>query len=172
MKFTLTYKNKDLHQATLDIITHNDVSVTRVIEGTENPFLLSYKSDKSDKRGHILSSSAEINIYETDDFNIDNLKTSSETDIKVEFRIGDMLIWTGFVLPDFFSKEIGENAVVSMTASDRIGTLKSATLDLSQDKIKIRDLAAACLAKTGLTLENYFQSFYIQINLLPHLWLH
>ena len=158
MKFTLTYKNKDLHQATLDIITHNDVSVTRVIEGTENPFLLSYKSDKSDKSGHILSSSAEINIYETDDFNIDNLKTSSETDIKVEFHIGDMLIWTGFVLPDFFSKEIGENAVVSMTASDRIGTLKSATLDLSQDKIKIRDLAAACLAKTGLSLENYFQS--------------
>lgn len=158
MKFTLTYKNKDLHQATLDIITHNDVSVTRVIEGTENPFLLSYKSDKRDKSGHILSSSAEINIYETDDFNIDNLKTSSETDIKVEFHIGDMLIWTGFVLPDFFSKEIGENAVVSMTASDRIGTLKSATLDLSQDKIKIRDLAAACLAKTGLTLENYFQS--------------
>lgn len=82
MKFTLTYKNKDLHQATLDIITHNDVSVTRVIEGTENPFLLSYKSDKRDKSGHILSSSAEINIYETDDFNIDNLKTSSETDIK------------------------------------------------------------------------------------------
>ena len=158
MKFTLTYKNKDLHQATLDIITHNDVSVTRVIEGTENPFLLSYKSDKSDKSGHILSSSAEINIYETDDFNIDNLKTSSETDIKVEFHIGDTLIWTGFVLPDFFSKEIGENAVVSMTASDRIGTLKSATLDLSQDKIKIRDLAAACLAKTGLSLENYFQS--------------
>ena len=158
MKFTLTYKNKDLHQATLDIITHNDVSVTRVIEGTENPFLLSYKSDKSDKSGHILSSSAEINIYETDDFNIDNLKTSSETDIKAEFHIGDMLIWTGFVLPDFFSKEIGKNAVVSMTASDRIGTLKSATLDLSQDKIKIRDLAAACLAKTGLSLENYFQS--------------
>src|SRR5690554_2680772 len=123
MIFRLEYKNKNGLQARLDITTPGS-SIVKEIEGTEQPFLLSYKGDKNDKSLNFLTSSAEINIYETPEFNIDRLKTSNETQIKVEFYIAGSLYWAGFVIPDFFSREIGGAGVVSMVASDRISTLK------------------------------------------------
>lgn len=138
--------------ARLDIITFNSTSVTEAIEGTEVPFALNYKLETNDKSGHFLSSSAEINIYETTNFNIDNLKTSSETDIKVEYSIGGILKWAGFVVPDFFSREVGSPGIVNMTASDRLSTLKGVTLTGLSTYTTLRSLAEQCLLKTGLSL--------------------
>ena len=78
MIWRLTYCNKDGVEARLDIIRGASTPV-EVIEGTETPFILNYKMDKGDKSGHIMSSSADISIFETSTFNIDDLKTSSET---------------------------------------------------------------------------------------------
>ena len=128
MRYRLEYMNKYGITARLDIITFNSTSVTETIEGTEQPFVLNYKLETNDKSGHFLSSSAEINIYETANFNIDNLKTSSETDIKVEYYVSGILKWMGFVVPDFFSREVGSPGIVNMTASDRLSTLKGVTL--------------------------------------------
>ena len=150
MIFKLEYKNKDLDVARLEITTPGLVEKT--IEGTEDPFRLIYKLDKSDKSGHFLTSSAEINIYETPEFNIDALKTSNETEIKVDYYINNEKKWTGFVIPDFFSKEIGKRSVVSMVASDRIGTLKGVTLTDLNAFVSLRTLAEQCLLKTGLSL--------------------
>lgn len=150
MIFKLEYKNKDLDVARLEITTPGLVEKT--IEGTEDPFRLIYKLDKSDKSGHFLTSSAEINIYETEEFNIDALKTSNETEIKVDYYINNVKKWTGFVIPDFFSKEIGKRSVVSMVASDRIGTLKGVTLTDLNAFVSLRTLAEQCLLKTGLSL--------------------
>jgi hypothetical protein len=102
-----------------------------------------------------MSSSADISIFETPTFNIDNLKTSSETEIKVEYYINGVLDWSGFVIPDFFSKTIGTPATVEMVASDRLGTLKGVTLEDLNQYESMRDLAVKCLAKTGLTLPLY-----------------
>ena len=153
MIYRLEITNKDGKDARLDITTPGSTLV-KTIEGTENPFILSYKSDKSDKSGHFYTSSMDINIYETSDFNIDVLKTSSETDILVEYFVHGVKEWIGYVIPDFFSREITENPVVSMVASDRLNTLKSATLTdyyLFQF-ISIYNLAINCLNKTGLFL--------------------
>lgn len=150
MIFKLEYKNKDLDVARLEITTPGLVEKT--IEGTEDPFRLIYKLDKSDKSGHFLTSSAEINIYETEEFNIDALKTSNETEIKVDYYINNIKKWTGFVIPDFFSKEIGKRSVVSMVASDRIGTLKGVTLTDLNAFVSLRTLAEQCLSNTGLSL--------------------
>ncbi|WP_286847093.1 hypothetical protein [Proteiniphilum sp. UBA5463] len=150
MIFKLEYKNKDLDVARLEITTPGLVEKT--IDGTEDPFRLIYKLDKSDKSGHFLTSSAEINIYETEEFNIDALKTSNETEIKVDYYINNIKKWTGFVIPDFFSKEIGKRSVVSMVASDRIGTLKGVTLSDLNAFVSLRTLAEQCLLKTGLSL--------------------
>jgi len=150
MIFKLEYKNKDLDVARLEITTPGLVEKT--IDGTEDPFRLIYKLDKSDKSGHFLTSSAEINIYETEEFNIDALKTSNETEIKVDYYINNIKKWTGFVIPDFFSKEIGKRSVVSMVASDRIGTLKGVTLTDLNAFVSLRTLAEQCLSNTGLSL--------------------
>jgi hypothetical protein len=154
MIWRLTYCNKEGIEARLDIIKGASTPV-EVIEGTATPFILNYKMDKSDKSGHVMSSSADISIFETPTFNIDNLKTSSETEIKVEYYINGVLDWSGFVIPDFFSKTIGTPATVEMVASDRLGTLKGVTLEDLNQYESMRDLAVKCLAKTGLTLPLY-----------------
>lgn len=151
MIFRLEYKNRNGLQARLDISTPGS-SVVKEIEGTEQPFLLSYKGDKNDKSLNFLTSSAEINIYETPEFNIDKLKTSNETQIKVDYYIDSVKYWEGFVIPDFFQREIGGAGVVSMVASDRLSTLKGVTLSDLPSMISIRELAVQCLAKTGLDL--------------------
>lgn len=160
MIWRLTYCNKEGVEARLDIIKGASTPV-EVIEGTATPFILNYKMDKSDKSGHIMSSSADISIFETPTFNIDNLKTSSETEIKVEHYINNVLDWSGFVIPDFFSKTIGTPSTVEMVASDRIGTLKGVTLDDLNQYESMRDLAVACLAKTGLTLPLYTMADFV-----------
>lgn len=154
MIWRLTYCNKEGIEARLDIIKGASTPV-EVIEGTATPFILNYKMDKSDKSGHVMSSSADISIFETPTFNIDKLKTSSETEIKVEHYINNVLDWSGFVIPDFFSKTIGTPATVEMVASDRLGTLKGVTLEDLNQYESMRDLAVKCLAKTGLTLPLY-----------------
>lgn len=154
MIWRLTYCNEDGVEARLDIIKGSSTPV-EVIEGTATPFVLNYKMDKPDKSGFFMTSSADISIFETTSFNIDSLKTSSETEIKVEHYIDNILDWAGFVIPDFFSKTIGSPATVEMVASDRLATLKGVTLTDLNQYVSMRDLAVACLAHTGLSLPLY-----------------
>ena len=173
MIYRLTYCNKDGVEARVDIQKGLATPVIDV-EGTERPFILSYNNDKGDKSGMFLSSSADIEIYETTDFNIDNLKTSNETELAVTYYINNIVKWKGFIIPDFFSIEVRSNPVILMTASDRLGTLKNVTLSDLPSMVNIRELAVSCLNKTGLELplktmadfsndgtNNAFFSYYI-----------
>lgn len=151
MIYRLIYCNRNGDSARIDIIK-GALTPVETIEGTDNPFLLSYKMDTSNKSGFFMTSSANISVYESGTFNIDNLKTSSETELKVEYYINDVLFWSGFIIPDFFSRNIGVPATIEMVASDRIGTLKGSTLSSLTQYVTMRDIAVACLAKTGLSL--------------------
>lgn len=151
MIYRLRYCNKDGVEARVDIQKGSSTPVIDV-EGTERPFILSYNNDKGNKSGMFLSSSADIEIYETADFNIDNLKTSNETELSVTHYINNIVSWRGFIIPDFFSIEVRNNPVITMTASDRLGTLKNVTLSDLPSMISLRELAILCLNKTGLTL--------------------
>jgi len=151
MIYRLIYCNKNGDSARIDIIK-GALPPVETIEGTDNPFLLSYKMDTSNKSGFFMTSSANISVYESGTFNIDNLKTSSETELKVEYYINEVLFWSGFIIPDFFSRNIGVPATIEMVASDRIGTLKGSTLSSLTQYVSMRDIAVACLAKTGLSL--------------------
>lgn len=173
MIYRLRFCNKDGVEARVDIQKGLATPVIEV-EGTERPFILSYNNDKGDKSGMFLSSSADIEIYEMTDFNIDNLKTSNETELSVTHYINNVISWQGFIIPDFFSIEVRSNPVITMTASDRLGTLKSVTLSDLPTMVNIRELAVLCLNKTGLELplktmadfsnddiDNAFFSYYI-----------
>jgi hypothetical protein len=160
MIWRLTYCNKKGVEARVDIIKGGRTSV-EIVKGSANPFTLSYKLDKNDKSGHIMTSSADIEIYETETFNIDDLKTSNETELKVEYFEDNVLMWSGFILPDFFSREIGSPNIVRMTASDRLTALKGVTLSDLPARISLRDLIELSLAQTGLSLALVAQ---IQIN--------
>src|SRR5690554_81148 len=151
MIYRLTYCNKSGDTARVDIQKGASTPV-EIIEGTADPFLLSYKMDKGDSSGFIMSSNADISVFESGTFKIDNLKTSSETELRVNYYVNDALTWAGFIVPDFFSRIVGSPAIVEMVATDRIGALKSATIAPSAQHVKIRELLTLCLAKTGLTL--------------------
>lgn len=151
MIWRLEYCNKFGDTARLDIQRGASTPI-EVIEGADNPFSLKYKLDASNKTGYFMSSSAEISIFETATFNIDELKTSNETELKVNYYVNSDLKWTGFILPDFFSRVIGEPAIVEMTATDRLGTLKGVTLTGLTAKVTLRSLLEQSLLKTGISL--------------------
>ena len=160
MIWRLTYCNKKGVEGRIDIIKGDRASI-EIVQGSGQPFTLSYKLDKNDKSGHIMTSSADIEIFETETFNIDDLKTSNETELKVEYFEDNVLTWSGFILPDFFSREIGSPNIVRMTASDRLTALKGVTLSDLPSKVSLRNLIELSLAETGLSLAIVSQ---IQIN--------
>ena len=82
MIFRLEYCNKASVTARVDI-QKGDATPIYTVEGTSEPFVLFYNNDKGDKSGSFRSSGADINIYKTTEFNIDELKTSNETEISV-----------------------------------------------------------------------------------------
>lgn len=164
MIWRLEYENAHGDVARLDI-QRDAATPVEIIEGTENPFLLSYELEGKNKKGFIMSSFADISVYETPTFNIDDLKTSNETELSVKWYINSVLTWSGFVVPDFFSREIGEPAIVNLAASDRLSALKDSTLDGLTGYINMKDLLEACLEQTGLELPlAYTVDFKTKIN--------
>ncbi|MVZ65044.1 hypothetical protein GQF61_04215 [Sphingobacterium sp. DK4209] len=125
------------------------------IEAGANPFTLSYQNDLGKKGGCIRATSAEMGFFEDLQFNIDDLSTSDETEIRCVFYYNNEIEWIGFVYPDFFNVAIEENPLINLTASDRIGALKHVDYEITQDiedKVSYLDIIRLCLKETGLEL--------------------
>lgn len=152
VRFRLETRNIKKKTGRLDIEIDGYAGNIDEIEGTEDFFILKYQNEKSDKRGYVRPTEAEIRIYEDENFNIDELKITNETHFRITFYENDIVRWQGFVVPDFYSTEIGENMnVISMVATDRLASLKDATIDVSGQP-KQFDVLFDCLQKTGLNL--------------------
>lgn len=126
-----------------------------LIEGGSNPFTLNYQNDTSEKGGAIRATFADMEFFEDMLFNIDDLATSDETEIRAVFYYDNKLEWIGFVTPDFFNVEITENPLIRLTASDRVGVLKDVDypiLSEMTDKVRILDIITNILKETGLVL--------------------
>ena len=153
VKFRLDYCNSVGQNARLDIELKNYTGSTIFpIEGTAMPFIQNIKSDSNDKSSYFKTRTAELNIYENENFKLDDLLTSDETEIRVKYYIDSNIDFIGFVIPDFFDVSMDNNPVISMTASDRIATLKSQTLEIGSGLESFQVLLIQCLAKTGLDL--------------------
>lgn len=153
VKYRLDYCNGKLQNARLDIEVDGYSGAINPIEATPEPFILKYNSEKGDRSGYFHTTEATIKVYQDDKFNIDDLLTSDETAIRVKFYIENSIYWVGFVLPDFYEVEIGSSPVVTMVATDRIGTLKNQTIKRDSDAIgSYHRMIEKSLAKTGLNL--------------------
>ncbi|MGM1431149.1 hypothetical protein ACS126_17980 [Sphingobacterium lactis] len=125
------------------------------IEGGANPFTLNYQNDTGEKGGAIRATFADMEFFENLMFNIDDLATSDETEIRCAFYYNDNLEWIGFVTPDFFNVEITENPLIRLTASDRIGVLKDVDYELTSSmdvNVRIIDIVLNILKLTGLDI--------------------
>src|SRR5574344_1535041 len=148
VKYRIEYCNASNDTARLDIYVRDYSGSIIPVEGSADLFLLEYKADN-----YIVSSIADIQIYNSEAFNIDVLKTSDETELKALFYVNGILKWSGFILPDFFSTELTDNSVISMTATDRLSVLKDVTLAYSTQKVSYIKLISDCLLKTGLEMD-------------------
>ncbi|MDH5825774.1 hypothetical protein [Sphingobacterium faecium] len=125
------------------------------IEGTDNPFTLQYNLDKEGKQVSIMTTVANMSFWADDLFNIDELLTSDETSLKTRFWLDDVMMWEGFVVPDFFSEEISEYRQVNLTSSDRVGILKDIKYPIDVtggDVHSFFSILNRCLKLTGLDL--------------------
>ncbi|MDM1294309.1 hypothetical protein HX021_08355 [Sphingobacterium sp. N143] len=125
------------------------------IEGSANPFSLTFRNDRGEKGGAIRATSATMEFYEDMLFNIDDLATSNETELRCVFKYNDKIEWIGFVTPDFFNVAIESNPVISLTASDRLGILKDVDYPvdtLITDKVSQLSILVKCLYETSLDL--------------------
>ena len=111
IKYRIKYCDKNNVEAKVEIEVRNYAGAVQTVEGTPDVFLLRY--DLGGKQNNIISSFADINLYEHP-INIDDLKTLNETDIRVSFYLANDLKWQGFALPDFFETDIKNNAVISI----------------------------------------------------------
>lgn len=151
MIWRLEYCNKFGDTGRLDI-QRGSATPVEIVEGTDTPFMLSYELEDNSKKGYIMSSFADISIFETPTFNIDELKTSNETELSVKWYINSVLKWSGYVVPDFFSRDIGSPAIINMSASDRLSSLKNATISITDEYVTLSSVLEQCLVKTGLSL--------------------
>src|SRR5690606_7951628 len=88
-------------------------------------------------------------------FNIDDLATSDETEIRTVLYYDNELEWIGYVIPDFFNVEITQNPLINLTAQDRIGILKDVPYEFTSDivnRIRLVDIVANILKQTDLEL--------------------
>lgn len=126
------------------------------VEGGANPFTLTYQNDLGEKGGTIRATYADMEFYEDMVFNIDDLATSDETEIRAVFYYDDVIEWIGFVTPDFFNVEITENPLIRLTASDRIGILKDVDYSYNEltDTVDVNfiKIISKILSNTGLNL--------------------
>lgn len=153
VKYRLDYCNNNGENARLDIELKDYVGVIFPIEATGNPFELDLNSDEDDRSGYIKATTATIQVYEDENFNIDTLLTSDETALRVKFYIDSNLYWVGFVIPDFYEVSIKKTPVITMTASDRLGTLKEQSIEKGVgDVASFKDILTSALSLTGLNL--------------------
>lgn len=125
------------------------------IEGGGQPFVLTYQNDESGKSGAIRATKASMQFFENLLFNIDDLATSDETEIRTVLHYDNELEWIGYVIPDFFNVEITQNPLINLTAQDRIGILKDVSYPLFSDivnRVRYIDIVANILKQTDLTL--------------------
>lgn len=125
------------------------------VTGSSNPFSLEYRNDSEGKLCNIMATSANLSFWEDENFNIDDLKTSDETELKINFYYNNVLKWTGFIVPDFFTEDISKRSEVILTASDRIAILKDLPYIIepfADNNVSIMYIINKCLKRTGLEL--------------------
>lgn len=125
------------------------------IEGGGVPFKLTYQNDISEKGGAIRATMADMQFFENLMFNIDDLATSDETEIRTLLYYDNELEWIGYVIPDFFNVEITQNPLINLTAQDRIGILKDVPYQFTSDiidRVRLVDIISNILKQTELEL--------------------
>lgn len=153
VKHRLTYCNASGDEFRLDIEVDGYTGSVNPISTDGSPFVLTQNnSHRLPKLETIRATEADINIYEEGGFELEDLLTSSETEIRVSHYKNEILHWRGFVLPEFFHSEISSVRLINMVATDRLGILKDIPVDKTYDSMTLLNIIKRCLIKTGLEL--------------------
>lgn len=106
--------------------------------------------DKSD--GGVCGTSLELLMQSDADAELEELYTTDNRDFLVQEYMDDVLIWSGYILPEIYQEAyIAAPYDIAITCSDQLGVLKSIDYVPSGRKT-ILNILSDCLQHTGLVL--------------------
>lgn len=157
IKYTYEWCALDSVNIRYDILKRDYTGLVTEVQGNgDAPFILKKLNDKG-KKGTIITTEAVIEIYETNGFDVDDIYTTDEREYQLRFYVDEVLEWVGYLLPDYFSKEINLYPSVVLSAVDQLGSLKDAPFSEYNGspyigRSSLFSVISLCLERTGIDL--------------------
>lgn len=160
VRYRLEYKPHGGGVSRVDILKRGYSGSIEEVEGSGEPFILSYRGESNqDIFTPIVSSEAQIGLNSTYNHQFLELFTTDEREVQVVKYYNDVEEWRGYVLPMLFEEDYitKKNYPVTITASDQLADLKTYlfTNDSNQiltQSLSLIDVVRYCLRKTDINL--------------------
>lgn len=164
LKYRIEFHSLDNQLCQVDFLYEGyTAGLVTYLEGSSRPFVLKEFNSNDDLFKPIRPFLAEIQIVtNSSNVSVEDFISDQDTDIEVRFWFGSGLgiYWTGFVLQDDFSESYeNNNHILTITASEAIGSLKDK--NLSNNGVEIINpihpllYLEYCLQDTSKPLVNY-----------------
>jgi hypothetical protein len=169
LKYRIEFYSKDGYLCQVDFRYEGyTAGLVYYLDGGARPFVLKEFNTDDDLFKPIRPFLAEINIVtNSSSVSIDDFLADQDTDIEVRFTFNGSTYWSGFVLQDDFQESYeDQNHVLTITATEAIGSLKDKELTNNGDEITAMvsplQLIEYCLQKTSKPLTDYsvFNNLY------------
>ena len=169
LKYTVEFYSKDGYLCQVDFRYEGyTAGIVYYLDGGARPFVLREFNTDDDLFKPIRPLLAEINIVtNSSSVSIEDFLADQDTDIEVRFSFNGSIYWSGYVLQDDFQESYEEqNHVLTITATEAIGSLKDKELTNNGDEITAMvsplQLIEYCLQKTSKPLTDYsiFNNLY------------
>jgi hypothetical protein len=156
IKYRLSWCAPDGTPLRYEILKNGYSGAVSDVEGSGNPFNIKKLNDDG-KSGTIITTEAVIEIREDANFSVDDIYTSDEREYQVKYYKNNVLDWVGYLLPDYFSKEVSGYPVLKLSAIDQLGMLKDKPYQNNngkpfQERMSFLRLLVNCLKHTGIDL--------------------
>lgn len=122
IKYKLDFCNPDGMLLRYEILKRDYTGTQFNVEGTGTPIVFS--GSGKEENSALITTEAIIQIREDANFKVEDIYTSDEKEYQVKYYENNILEWMGYLLPDFFDREISGHPVVELTAVDHLGMLK------------------------------------------------
>lgn len=125
-KYFISFCNPLGQSCRVSILQDDFVGDSVELVGQQEPFTVAYDNSDDFKFKAIIESEASINlVFDDAILSFSELWTSNERTFKVEYKIEDILEWSGFIIPSGFDYNLkGGKYEAVLTARDGLATLE------------------------------------------------
>ncbi len=152
-------------QWTIEIQEDSVAGSTTYLTATGNPLRFDFFSGSDDYNESIRPSKAIFEVYSTTNFALTDFYTDEDFRLKVNFKYGSTLYWTGFIITSEYSEPYNDTPYpVTITAIDGLNYLKDILYDDSgtyyDGRKRISKILLDILAKINITSFTEYLNIY------------